>query len=80
MLINEAVDSLYLKVASEKDIEIAMTKGVNYPKGLLEWGQEIGWQKILNQLNNLYKLYEEDRYRASVLLKQLALGVNKIEL
>jgi 3-hydroxybutyryl-CoA dehydrogenase len=80
MLINEAVDSLYLKVASAKDIEIAMTKGVNYPKGLLEWGQEIGWQKILNQLNNLYKLYEEDRYRASVLLKQLALGVNKIEL
>jgi 3-hydroxybutyryl-CoA dehydrogenase len=80
MLINEAVDSVYLNVASANDIEVAMTKGVNYPKGLLMWGQEIGWQKILNQLNNLYKLYEEDRYRASVLLKQLALDLKKIEL
>ena len=40
MLINEAVDALYLGIASEFDIEIAMKKGVNYPKGLIEWGKE----------------------------------------
>ena len=34
MLINEAVDALYLQIASEQDIELAMTKGVNYPKGI----------------------------------------------
>ena len=29
------------------DIETAMTKGVNYPKGLLAWGDEIGPPVIL---------------------------------
>ena len=28
MLINEAVDALFLNVASEKDIELAMIKGL----------------------------------------------------
>ena len=33
MLINEAADALFLKIASKEDIDLAMTKGVNYPKG-----------------------------------------------
>jgi 3-hydroxybutyryl-CoA dehydrogenase len=37
MLINEAADALFLNIASAKDIDNAMTKGVNYPKGLLAW-------------------------------------------
>ena len=71
MLINEAIDSLYLNVASRDDLDLAMTKGVNYPKGLLKWGDEIGLDKILNTLQSLYELYEEDRYRACVLLKRM---------
>lgn len=35
MLINEAADALFWQVASAADIDLAMTKGVNYPKGLL---------------------------------------------
>ena len=72
MLVNEASDALYLQVASAQDIDIAMTKGVNYPKGLLKWGQEIGLKKILNTLDELYLLYKEERYRASVLLRRHA--------
>jgi 3-hydroxybutyryl-CoA dehydrogenase len=72
MLINEAVDTMYLNIASREDIEIAMTKGVNYPKGLIHWGEEIGWNNVLNTLQNLYEEYQEDRYRPSVLLKRLA--------
>ena len=33
MLINEAVDALYLKIASKEDIDKAKKNGVNYPKG-----------------------------------------------
>ncbi len=69
MLINEAIDSLYLRVASRDDLDLAMTKGVNYPKGLLQWADEIGLKKVLNTLQSLYTLYSEDRYRPSVLLK-----------
>ncbi len=69
MLINEAADALYLNIATKEDIDLAMTKGVNYPKGLLVWADEIGINSILNELERLKKLYGEDRYRPSPLLK-----------
>ena len=71
MLINEASDTSYLGIASASDIDLAMTKGVNYPKGLLKWADEIGLSVILNTLNNLYEEYQEDRYRACILLKKM---------
>ena len=71
MLINEACDTAYLGISSVKDIDLAMTKGVNYPKGLLKWADEIGLENILASLNRLYQDYEEDRYRACVHLKHM---------
>lgn len=72
MLINEAYDALFMHVASAEDIDLAMTKGVNYPKGLLAWSNEIGIAKVLDQLQDLFELYGEDRYRPNALLKRLA--------
>ena len=71
MLINEAADTNYLGIASATDIDLAMTKGVNYPKGLLKWADEIGLAQVLSTLNNLYDDYQEDRYRACILLKHM---------
>ncbi|HET8572929.1 MAG TPA: 3-hydroxyacyl-CoA dehydrogenase NAD-binding domain-containing protein [Edaphocola sp.] len=70
MLVNEAVDALYLNIASATDIETAMTKGVNYPKGLLQWCEELGIEEVLNGLDGLYNTYHEDRYRASALFRK----------
>lgn len=72
MLINEAADALHLNIASAQDIDLAMTKGVNYPKGLLKWADEKGIQNVLDGLDKLYLAYHEERYRASVLLRQKA--------
>ena len=71
MLINEAADAVFLNIASKKDIDLAMTKGVNYPKGLLSWADEIGIKKVFNQLDELYNEYSEDRYRPSPILKRM---------
>lgn len=71
MLINEAIDAYYLKLATQHDLEIAMEKGVNYPKGLLQWGDEIGLEKVYQTLQQLYIDYAEDRYRPSILLKRM---------
>jgi len=71
MLINEASDALFLNIASREDIDLAMTKGVNYPNGLLKWADELGIENVLNQLNELYEEYGEDRYRPSPLLKRM---------
>ncbi len=70
MLINEAADALFLNIASRADIELAMQKGVNYPKGLLAWADEIGIEHCVNGLDALYDEYREDRYRCSVWLRR----------
>lgn len=72
MLINEAVDAAYLNIAAPKDLEVAMTKGVNYPKGLLQWCNEWGASKALLVLERLHQRYGDDRYRPSPLLRDLA--------
>ena len=50
MLINAAADALNTSIATRDDIDTAMTTGVNYPKGLLKWADEIGIENILKQL------------------------------
>lgn len=72
MLINEAADAVQLRVASPRDIDLAMTKGVNYPKGLLAWADEIGAKAVYDRLVALQQEYGEDRYRPSPLLKRMA--------
>lgn len=72
MLINEAADALFWQVASKEDIDKAMTKGVNYPKGLLAWADEIGIAACVERLDALYDEYREDRYRCSPILRRMA--------
>jgi len=72
MLINEAADALFLNIASANDIDNAMTKGVNYPKGLLAWANELGIKWCVEKLDNLYNEYHEDRYRCCALLRKMS--------
>ena len=79
MLINEAVDAVFLNIASPKDVDLAMTKGVNYPKGLLAWANEIGLKNVLNNLEALHTEYGDDRYRPSVLLRRMVAAGEEFE-
>ena len=71
MLINEAADTLFWNIATAMDIDNAMTKGVNYPKGLLAWADEKGIDWCVNQMDQLYDEYREDRYRCSPILRKM---------
>jgi 3-hydroxybutyryl-CoA dehydrogenase len=70
MLINEAADAVHFNVASAEDVDLAMTKGVNYPKGLLAWADELGSAAVYERLVALQDEYREDRYRPSPLLRK----------
>jgi len=70
MLINEAADAVYMNVASVQDVDLAMTNGVNYPKGLLKWADDIGPSTVLDWMSALHIKYREDRYRPNPLLKK----------
>lgn len=72
MLINEAADAAFLRIATPAELDLAMTKGVNYPKGLLQWCDEIGAGVIVDRLDALYQRFRDDRYRTSAGLRDMA--------
>lgn len=72
MLINEAADTLHYNIASKEDIDLAMTKGVNYPRGLFEWADLIGIKECVLRMDTLFGEYHESRYRCSPLLRKMA--------
>jgi len=69
MLVNEALFCVQENVSSEGDIDLALKCGMNFPKGPIEWGREIGFEKISSVLSALYNEFREDRYRPAPLLK-----------
>ena len=80
MLINEAADALYWNIAERDDIDLAMTAGVNYPKGLLKWADEKGIDQIVEAMDAMFAHYHEERYRCSPLLRaKAAMGTSFYE-
>jgi 3-hydroxybutyryl-CoA dehydrogenase len=72
MLINEAADTVYMGIASRNDVDTAVVYGLNYPRGLFAWAEEIGYLSIVLTLEEYYNYYQEDRYRLSPLLRSLS--------
>ncbi|MEO8488118.1 MAG: 3-hydroxyacyl-CoA dehydrogenase [Betaproteobacteria bacterium] len=72
MLVNEAADAASQGVASSADIDLAMQKGVNYPRGPLAWGNAIGPARVAAVLANLRDHYGDARYRTSPRLARAA--------
>ncbi|WP_040786262.1 3-hydroxyacyl-CoA dehydrogenase PaaH [Massilia niastensis] len=70
MLANEAADAVNQGVCSARAVDIAMQKGVNYPRGPLAWADTVGLRHIVEVLSNLAAIYGEDRYRVSPLLRR----------
>jgi 3-hydroxybutyryl-CoA dehydrogenase len=73
MLVNEAADVVNQGVCSASDLDAAMEKGVNYPRGPLAWADILGVKRIQMILRNISNFYDEDRYRISPLLNEMAL-------
>jgi 3-hydroxybutyryl-CoA dehydrogenase len=74
MLANEAADAVTQGVATPADLDLAMRKGVNYPRGPLEWADELGVARVRGVLANLAAHYGEDRYRLAPLIARRALA------
>jgi 3-hydroxybutyryl-CoA dehydrogenase len=70
MLANEAADTVNQGVCDAAAVDVAMQKGVNYPRGPLAWADDIGIAHVVSTLHNLSQVYGEDRYRVSPLLRR----------
>jgi 3-hydroxybutyryl-CoA dehydrogenase len=70
MIINEAYFAKAEKVSTEKEIDIAMKLGTNYPFGPFEWAAMIGVKNIFTLLKTLSTT--DKRYYPSALLEKEA--------
>ncbi len=74
-IVNIAADMAQRGIASTADIDAAVTLGLGYPKGPLEWGDLIGPARVVRILHNLQATTGDPRYRASPWLsRRAALG------
>jgi 3-hydroxybutyryl-CoA dehydrogenase len=72
-VINEAAFAISEGVGSAGDVDAGMVHGLNYPRGILRWADEIGLDHVLAVLDGLYEERREERYRASPLLRSLVM-------
>jgi 3-hydroxybutyryl-CoA dehydrogenase len=70
MLVNEAADAVAQGICSVDDIDVAMKYGVNYPRGPMEWSEQVGLAVFARALANLREHYGEERYRTSALISR----------
>lgn len=77
MLINEACETLLHGIATKEDIDSAMVKGLTFPGGPLSWCDQLGADYCVRVLDNMAKAYGDDRYRASIFLRRMALSGGK---
>jgi 3-hydroxybutyryl-CoA dehydrogenase len=73
-VINEAAFALAEGVGGADDVDAGMVHGLNYPRGILRWADEIGLDHVLAVLDGLYEERREERYRAAPLLRSLAMS------
>ncbi|MBK5231326.1 MAG: 3-hydroxybutyryl-CoA dehydrogenase, partial [Thermoleophilia bacterium] len=70
-LINEAAFAVQEGVGTPADIDKGVRLGLNYPRGLLEWADQIGLDQVLATLDALRREVGGDRYRAAPLLRRM---------
>jgi 3-hydroxybutyryl-CoA dehydrogenase len=70
-LVNEAAFALTERVGSAQDIDAGLVHGMNYPRGVLAWGDTIGLDQVLAVLDGLFEERREERYRAAPVLRSL---------
>jgi 3-hydroxybutyryl-CoA dehydrogenase len=75
-IINEAAFAVTEDIASPQDIDMVLKLGVHFPLGPLEWADQIGMKQVYAVLTALYRDVQEERYRVSPLLKQMAITRN----
>jgi 3-hydroxybutyryl-CoA dehydrogenase len=73
-VVNEASFAVAEGVGSAEDVDVGMVHGLNYPRGILAWADEIGLDHVLAVLDGLYDESREERYRAAPLLRTLVMS------
>jgi 3-hydroxybutyryl-CoA dehydrogenase len=77
-VINEAAFAYGEGLASAADIDTGVVLGLNYPRGPLAWGAQIGWAAVLATLEGLWQERREERSRPAPALSAAAAGASPL--
>jgi enoyl-CoA hydratase/3-hydroxyacyl-CoA dehydrogenase len=66
--VNECAKLIETDSTTKEEIDKGVLTGLNYPRGILRMADSTGLDKIVAELNRLFALYKEERYKASALL------------
>jgi len=72
-VINEAAFAITEDIVAPDDIDKALTLGMHFPLGPIEWAEQIGLDQVYAVLTALHTDLQEERYRIAPILKQMAL-------
>ena len=72
-IVSIGCDIAQQRIASPRDIDLAVRLGLNYPSGPFALGDALGPKRVLAILESLYAFYGDMRYRPSPWLKRRAL-------
>lgn len=70
-VVNEAAFALGEGVGSAQDIDAGFEHGLNYPRGVLAWADQIGLDHVIGVLDALFDELHDERYRAAPVLRRL---------
>jgi 3-hydroxybutyryl-CoA dehydrogenase len=70
-IVNEGMFALGEGVGTADDIDEGTRLGLNWPKGPVELGRELGFDHVLATMDALFDRYREERYRAAPLLRDI---------
>ncbi|MEM3578593.1 MAG: 3-hydroxyacyl-CoA dehydrogenase NAD-binding domain-containing protein [Candidatus Bathyarchaeia archaeon] len=69
--VNEAAWLIERGITTAEEIDLAVLNGLNYPRGLLRMADDIGIDKIVAKLEELYAKYKEERYKPNPVLEKM---------
>ena len=69
-IMNEAALALGDGVATREDIDVAMVRGTNYPRGPLAWAEDIGHRTVRGLLKSLNDNVVDGRYAPAPLFTE----------
>jgi enoyl-CoA hydratase/3-hydroxyacyl-CoA dehydrogenase len=70
--VNEAAKLIEQGATTRDEIDTAVLLGLGFPRGILRMADSEGIDNIVNELNRLYKTYQDERYKPSSVLAKLA--------
>jgi enoyl-CoA hydratase/3-hydroxyacyl-CoA dehydrogenase len=69
--VNECAKLLESESTTREEIDRGVLTGLNYPRGILRMADSVGLDRVAGELDRLFEIYKEERYKVAGLLRKM---------